>query len=223
MTCSACTNALTGAIDQLPFVESVTINLISNSGTVLFEGRHNLDRITQAIEDAGFDATLDKIQQLAELNSQAPQEREVYIQVDQMYCHHCPPKIMATLRQVYGDSLEIEKELTEKDPILKIKYTPRPPDFTIRHIVTTVNSIDPTFGVSIYHPPTIEDRSRETLARERRNIFFRLALAVTAAIPAFIIGVVCMSIMMQSSSIRMFMMHPMWVGNVSRAEWALFI
>jgi heavy metal translocating P-type ATPase len=223
MTCSACTNAVTGAIEQLPCVESVTINLISNSGTVLFEGRHNLDSITQAIEDAGFDATLDKVQQLSELNSQAPQEREVYIQVDQMYCHHCPPKIMATLRHVYGDSLEIEKELTEKDPILKIKYTPRPPEFTIRHIVTSINSIDPTFGVSIYHPPTIEDRSRETLARERRNIFFRLALAVTAAIPAFIIGVVCMSIMMQSSSIRMFMMHPMWVGNVSRAEWALFI
>jgi P-type Cu+ transporter len=223
MTCSACTNAVTGAIEQLPFVESVTINLISNSGIVVFEGQQNLDRITTAIEDAGFDATVDKIQQLSDINSQVPQEREVYIQVDQMYCHHCPPKIMSVLRNTYGDNLSIEKELTEKDPILKVKYTPRLPEFTIRNIVASVNSVDPTFSVSIYHPPTIEDRSRETLARERRKIFFRLALSITAAIPAFIIGVVCMSIMMKSSSIRMFMMHPMWIGKVSRAEWALFI
>lgn len=221
MTCSACTNSVNGALEQLPFVESVTINLIGNSGIVVFEGRDNLDKITEAIEDAGFDAAVDKFVQVGEIQSETPQ-REVYFKIEEMYCHHCPPKITNTLQRLYGDALEIEKEPTIKDPILKLKYTPKSPEFTIRHIFTTINSIDPNFNVSIYHPPTIEDRSRETLARERKKIFFRLGLAISAAIPAFIIGVVCMTIMEKDSAIRMFMMHPMWVGSVSRAEWALF-
>jgi P-type Cu+ transporter len=223
MTCSACTNAVNGALEQLPFVENVTINLISNSGIVLFEGRDNLDAITEAIEDAGFDATVDKIVQLGDLQSYASQEREIFIRVDNMVCDHCPVKVIRSLQSVFGDSLQVTKEFSLKDPILKLKYTPRPPEFTIRDILATVNSISRSFSVSVYHPPTIEDRSRATLARERRKIFFRLALSVTTAIPAFIIGVVCMSIMMKSSSIRMYMMHPLWAGQVSRAEWALFI
>ncbi|KAF2674939.1 heavy metal translocatin [Microthyrium microscopicum] len=222
MTCSACVNSIIGQLDQLPFIENASINLISNSGTIIFEGRDNLAQITESIEDAGFDVAVDKVEELGAVQTDDLKSREVYIKVDDMYCHHCPDRIVNMLKETYGNSIDIVKEITLKDPILTLKYISRPPEFTIRHILSTINSVDNAFVTSIYHPPTIEDRSREMHARERKRILFRLALAVTTAIPAFIIGVVCMSLMMKNSSIRMYMMHPMWAGTVSRAEWALF-
>jgi len=223
MTCSACSNSITDAVNQLSFVESVTINLISNSGIIVFEGQTNIGQVTEAIEDAGFDVAIDKLEKVGEIQEDKFRHRDVQIMIRDMYCHHCPDRVVQLLQHTYGEALEIVKQPTVKDPILRIKYIARPPGFTIRHILTTINSVDNAFATSIYHPPTIEDRSREMHARERKRILFRLALAVTAAIPAFIIGVVCMTIMMKNSSIRMFMMHPMWAGSVSRAEWALFI
>ena len=223
MTCSACSNAITGQLEQLPFVESVSINVIGNSGTVVFEGQENLARVTEAIEDAGFDATVDRFEQLGVIEDRAAHEREVFIRVDDMFCHHCPATIHRALADTYGDAITIVQELSLDNPVMKIKYTARPPDFTIRHILATISAANAAFQPSIHHPPTIEDRSKALLARERRRTYIRLALAVSTAVPAFIIGVVCMSIMVKEAAVRRYMMRPMWVGRVSRAEWALFI
>jgi heavy metal translocating P-type ATPase len=223
MTCSACSNAITAQLEQLPFVESVSISAISNSGTVVFEGQENLARVTEAIEDAGFDAAVDKFEQLGVIEDQAAHEREVFIRVDDMFCHHCPANIHRALADAYNDAITVVQELTLENPIMKIRYTARPPDFTIRQILATISASNPAFTPSIHHPPTIEDRSKALLARERRRTYVRLGLAVSTAVPAFIIGVVCMSIMVKEAAVRRYMMRPMWVGRVSRAEWALFI
>jgi len=222
MTCSACINSVKGALDKLPYVENANINLISNSGYVVFEGEHHAGAIKEAIEDAGFDATIDSLERLTDIKATDMEEREIFIRVGDMYCHHCPDLVLNDLRKVYGDAVEITKELTLDDPVLKVKYVARPPDFTIRHIILTIGSVDEKFAVSIFHPPTIEDRSRAMQQQERKRILFRLALSITAAIPAFIIGIVCMSILVTENSVRMYMMHPIWAGTVSRAEWALF-
>jgi heavy metal translocating P-type ATPase len=210
-------------LERLPFVESVEINLIANSGTIVFEGKDNAAAITTAIEDAGFEGTLDKLENVGQLQTNDLKYREVAILVESMYCHHCPARILNTIQQTYGSSVKIEKELTLDDPILKVKYIARPPEFTIRQILHSITSLDEAFQASIYHPPTIEDRSRAMHARERKRILIRLALSISAAIPAFIIGVVCMNLLKNHDSTRMFMMHAMWAGSVSRAEWALFI
>jgi Cu+-exporting ATPase len=222
MTCSACVNSITTALKLNSFIDSVDINLISNSGTVVFHGKGNTDKVTEAIEDAGFDATLDSVENVGAIQEEIVR-REVFLKINGMYCHHCPPKILDALQQAFGNEVEVEKMPTTEDPIMKIKYIARPPVFTIRQILLSINSIDPAFIISIYHPPTIEDRSREMHAKERRRVLIRLALSITAAIPAFIIGVVCMQLLMKRNDIRMYMMHPIWAGTVSRAEWALFI
>ena len=51
----------------------------------------------------------------------------------------------------------------------------------------------------------------------------RLLLAVLTAIPAFIIGIVYMSLVPGDNSGVMYLEQPIWVGQVSRMEWALFI
>ena len=47
-------------------------------------------------------------------------------------------------------------------------------------------------------------------------------VSIVAAIPTFIIGIVYMTLVPSDNSTRMWFMQPMWTGNVSRAEWALF-
>lgn len=222
MTCSACSGAITTALKFNTWIRSVDINLLSNSGTIVFHGKGNADKITDAIEDVGFEATLDSVAAVSDTHVEAV-DREVFFKIEGMYCHHCPDRIQEALREDYGTDVEVEKEPTNDDPIMKLRYTARAPVFTIRSIFRTINAVDPAFYVSIHHPPTIEDRAKAMHARERKRILFRLALSVTAAIPAFIIGIVCMQLLMKNSAIRMYMMHAIWAGRVSRAEWVLFI
>lgn len=222
MTCAACVSNITNVLQHHSWIEDVNVNLLANSATIRFKGKDHLDQIKETIEDAGYDATLDNLAKLGEDHEEVT-HRAVTVRIDGIYCHHCLPRILDALQRDYGNRVEIEKSATPNDPLLRIKYVPHPLDFTIRNILASIAAVDPAFQASLYHPPTIEDRSRELHARERRRILFRLGLAVIAAIPAFIIGVVFMSLLGKNHPTRQFMMRPMWTGNVSRAEWALFI
>ena len=222
MTCAACVGAVSDSVRELPFVTSVDVNLLTNSGTIVFKGRTNLEAIGQAIEDAGFDATLDSVVSAATVEVESI-ERSVSIRIDGIFCEQCPIRILDALEREFDSTIEIEKECTARDPILTIRYTPRAPEFTIRDIFHVISDLNPEFRPSVYHPPTIEDRAREIQARERRHILIRLLLSLSIAVPAFIIGIVCMEFLSKHHAIRQFMMQPMWAGSVGRSQWALFI
>jgi Cu+-exporting ATPase len=302
MTCSACSSSITHAVEQLPWVQSININLLTNSGTVFFHGKGRVDEVIETIEDVGFDATLEKLEEpepdrwratyaiggmtcsscvgditrvlrthswieqvdvnlvsnsasvvflgkehlpeiketiedagkTAELNNIAPEAavkdtstaRQVEIVVDGMYCRHCPENIIRELSQRYGEQHPFEIEspnFSEKLPVLKIRYTSNPPNFTLRDIFQTIIGISPSFRPSVYHPPTLEERAREMHTQERRRILFRLLLSATIAVPTFVLGIVFMSLVKNNSPIRRYLMQPMWAGNVNRLTWALFI
>jgi cation transport ATPase len=59
-------------------------------------------------------------------------------------------------------------------------------------------------------------------AHEQRAILRRLILAAVVAIPTFILGIVFMSLVKGDNSTKVFMMEPIWTGNTSRIQWALF-
>jgi Cu+-exporting ATPase len=112
---------------------------------------------------------------------------------------------------------------TLQDPILRLTYEPSPPAFTIRDIVSAITlSNSPQFRVTIDNPPSLEDRARLLQAEERRSLLHRLGFSVLIAIPTFIIGVVFMSLVSPKNRTRIFLMEPMWTGNVSRIQWSLF-
>lgn len=127
-----------------------------------------------------------------------------------------------------GARVVIEKPLrSHTDPLLTLSYTPSPPDFTIRTILDTINTatnaLSRPFTATIYHPPSLEDRARRMQAREQRALLWRLAFSFIVAIPTFIIGIVYMSLVPSSNMTRMWWMRPLWAGNASRAEWAMFL
>jgi heavy metal translocating P-type ATPase len=209
-------------VQQLEYVGTVEVNLVSNSATVVFKGEEHLTSIKQAIEDVGYEASLDDLVNLDE-SRKTHIQRTVAIQVVGMYCSHCPPRISDALDKSFGEKVQVESPPTISDPILRISYIPQAPDFTIRQIIASIAAVDAAFEPFIYHPPSLEQRSQKMRAREQRRILLRLALSIVVAIPTFIVGIVLMNLVDSRSPSRQFIMEPMWAGRVSRAEWALFI
>jgi heavy metal translocating P-type ATPase len=222
MTCSSCVGMITKTVQQLEWVETVEVNLISNCATVVFKGKEHLASILQAIEDVGYEASLDDLAR-ADKPRETGIQRKVAIQVVGMYCSHCPPRISDALNKSFGEKVQVERLPTTSDPILRISYIPNAPDFTIRQIIASIAAVDAAFEPYIYHPPSLEQRSQQMRAREQRRILLRLALSIVVAIPTFIVGIVLMNLVSSSNPSRQFIMKPIWAGHVSRADWALFI
>ncbi|KGO64030.1 ATPase, P-type, K/Mg/Cd/Cu/Zn/Na/Ca/Na/H-transporter [Penicillium italicum] len=223
MTCGSCVGGVTRGLEELPFIRNVSVNLLSHSGRVEFEGRDNLDKIIEKIEDLGYDATVNSVSPLKGGNEKhhTAQIRTTYINVDGMFCHHCPQTVLGAVNSVPG--VTIEEALSEKTPILKVTYTPQTPLLTIRTIISSINSANENFRATVYHPPSIEDRSRAIQHHERSRLLARLLFVFVSAIPTFFIGIVFMSLVSSENSARKYLEQPMWSGSVTRIEWALFI
>lgn len=222
MTCSACVGAITIGLDEPDWIESVNVNLLSNSATVRFSGKNHAEDITEMIEDLGYEASLQELVSTGPEHTEST-ERKVSIRVTGMYCHHCPERVLKALSDTFGDHVKIDHPLSVSNPILRLTYQPRLPDFTLRQVVHTISAVDSEIEPTIYHPPTLEERSKQIHQKERRRILLRLVLSITVAIPTFIVGIVFMSLVKSSNPIRQFFMAPIWAGQVPRAQWALFI
>jgi len=142
MTCAACVVTLTEGLEKNPWIKKVAVNLISNSATIDFAGEEHKDDLVEMIEDMGYDAV---IYSIVDMKAQATEvqtvHRTVEILVDGMFCGHCPPLILAALKG-FGEKLEVEKPPSLQDPIVKISYTPKVPDFTIRNIIAAISAAD---------------------------------------------------------------------------------
>lgn len=225
MTCGSCVGTITRALQELPFVSNVNIDLLGCSGVVEFEERENLDQVLEKIDDLGYDATLIKVEsaEVSSTKSDRPAERTVMIVIDGMYCEHCPGRVMRGLLDAVGDSVSINQQPTLKDPRLSVTYIPHTPDLTARRFISIINSVHEAFAAALDKPPTMEERSRAVQHREQRHILLRLLFTFCVAIPTLVIGIVYMSIVPSTNKTRMWFEQPVWAGQVSRTEWALFI
>lgn len=231
MTCAACSNSVTDIIEALPFVRSVSVNLMGGCGTVIFDSnlsggeKSGADKIVSEVEDAGFECSLEDLRSLDAKKAVGTEEvamREVSLKIDGMFCGHCPDTIIDVLGSAFPE-LIIEVPPTRASPIVYIKYYPNPPSLTLRHIVAAISSASPNFTVSVYHPPTMEERARKMQLRERNRILIRLIFCVLIAIPTFLLGIVWMMLVPKDNPIRLYIEKPMWAGQATRVEWALFI
>jgi P-type Cu+ transporter len=225
MTCGSCVGTITRGLEELPFVLKVSIDLVGCSGVVEFERKENVNKILEKIDDLGYDATTIKVESIGDSTEQqtGPVERTVMIAIDGMYCEHCPERIMKAVVDAGDSSVVINQQPTLKDPRLSVTYTPHPPDLTARHFISVINSSHEAFSAAIDRPPSIEERSRAIQHREQRHILLRLLFTFVVAIPTFIIGIVFMSLVPSTNKTRMWFDQPVWAGQVSRAEWAMFI
>ncbi|RPA98813.1 heavy metal translocatin [Choiromyces venosus 120613-1] len=235
MTCASCSNRITEVVESLKWVQSVRVDLLSNSATVLFDGMGcggpevGADAILQQIEDTGFDCSLEDLDVAGSRKRKSERgivgaERTVSLKVDGMTCTGCADKVAEVMGFSFPDyELRIESPpITLTSPVIHVRYKPQPPEFTVRHIASVISSISPDFVVSVYHPPTIEDRSRQLQQTEQWRLLLRLIFCLAIAIPTFLIGIVWMTFVAESDPVRKSLSKAMWSGRSTRMEWALF-
>jgi P-type Cu+ transporter len=227
MTCSSCVNTITESLNEKPWIEKAIINLISNSATVDFIPPGSADAIIEAIEDLGYDAIVDSVDDTVQTVSQtqpAISSRTVQFKIDGMHCPRCPARILASVSS-FGDKLTVLKNPTIEKPILELSYTPVSQDLTIRSILHVLSDVDEQLRPSIYHPPTLEEQSRKMYHRHLRSLLWRLILTSIIAIPTFILGIVFMTLVPESNKVRKSLMKPLgsWSGRASKLDFALFI
>ncbi|KIL70079.1 hypothetical protein M378DRAFT_183673 [Amanita muscaria Koide BX008] len=225
MTCAACTRCVSEAIGNIPGTDNVTVSLINNFATCTVEADKTADRVRDALEDSGYEATIVNIESERTLTSErkGTAARTVALKVDGLSTAQCPKRIMSAIELV-GNAVTIEKALTtQADPTLVVSYIPKPPSFTIRDIVSAIEaSNNPPVQVTIDHPPSLEEQTKTIQAHERRSVLFRLIFAIFAAIPTFVIGIVYMSLVKDGNRGKAYLMEPIWGGSSSRLEWVLF-
>jgi Cu+-exporting ATPase len=225
MTCGSCVGTITRGLEELSFVSNVNIDLVGCSGVVEFKDKDNLEQILEKIDDLGYDATIVKVEgtDASRTEDDRPVERTVMIAIDGMYCEHCPERILKAFLDATGDSVLINQQPTLKDPRISLTYTPHPPELTVRRFISVINSTHEAFSAAIDRPPSIEERSRAIQHREQRHILLRLLFTFCVAIPTLIIGIVFMSLVPSTNGTRIWFEQPVWAGQASRTEWALFI
>ncbi|KAF4335062.1 copper-transporting ATPase 3 [Fusarium beomiforme] len=220
MTCAVCVNTITQELEKYPWVTKVTVNLVSNSASIECTDGDRAQEIVDAVEDIGYDATIDEVVNLQEKRVLA-NEREVEVSVDGIFCQRCPERIVTTLKSLAPGRLQIFQEPTVQIPIIRLRYTPDAPRFTIRQILQAIEAADESLKSSIYHPPTLEERSRIIRARHQRALLYREILTIIFAIPTFVLGIVYMSLLPDSNHGKMYLMKP-WVSGLSRLDICLF-
>jgi len=144
------------------------------------------------------------------------------IRVAGMFCDNCPQRVLEALSSAFPGLLAIDKPPSQKDPVITVISRPQQGIVTIRGIVATIHSVNNQFRATIYHPPTIEERSRAMQLRERRRLLLRFLLSFIVAVQTFLISVVWASLVSPSNSVRIFFEAKLWAGADTRAEWALF-
>ncbi|KAL7951663.1 E1-E2 ATPase domain-containing protein [Trichoderma barbatum] len=216
MTCAACVTAITEELQKLSWVSKVAVNLVGNSATIDFVGLNKEKELVEAIEDIGYDAAID---QVVDLNKKKPSsdERQVEIRIDGIFCARCPQRISQTMKSFGAHGVQILAHPSMQHPVLKLRYIPNSPQFTVRHILKSIEATDPSLRAKIYHPPTLEERSRAIRAKHTRQLFYREMLTLVLAIPTFVLGIVYMTLVPDSNSTKHFLMKP-WVSGLSRVE-----
>src|SRR5271156_3955343 len=225
MTCAACILSINEGVQELQFLEDVSVSLLTNSATVTFAGpKDNIDHIVERIEDRGYGCHVEQIVEIGRLHEDNDElvERTVMIRIAGMFCDHCPQQVVEALSSSFPELLTIDKPPSHKDPVMTFRYHPQRGIITIRSIMATIHGINNQFEATIYHPPTIEDRSRAMQLHERRRLLLRFLLSFIVAIPTFLISVVWTSLVPSSNPTRIFFEADMWAGADTRAEWALF-
>ncbi|PHH66583.1 hypothetical protein CDD81_7058 [Ophiocordyceps australis] len=220
MTCAVCVNTITDEIQKHPWITRIVVNLVSNSATVDFSDASRSKDIVEAIEDLGYDAVLDKVVDLGQ-EKVCEDRRQVEIQIDGFFCPRCPERISQTLRNL-GPRVEVLSEPSLEQPRVRIQYRPDAPRFTIRHILRAIEATDASLHASIYHAPTLEERSRAIGAKHQRELVYREVLTTMIAIPTFVLGIVYMTLVPDSDTTKQFLMKP-WTSGLSRMTIALFV
>ncbi|RAR01520.1 Copper-transporting ATPase ccc2 [Stemphylium lycopersici] len=210
MSGGSCTGKISAGMEVLPFVTKVNIDLLTNSGVVDFHGKDNVDLILKNVSDLGYSATLVNLVEPRSISSPA------YIAtllIEGMSCGSCIGKITTGLEGLHFVATASIDLLTNSG---SVEFWGDKTNLDL--ILDKVNDMG-------YHATVVElVEPRSSLARQERVVEVQVdVFAGLVAIPSLIIGVVYMALVPSDNLTRMWFEEPMWAGNATRTEWALFI
>ncbi|WAO87371.1 Hypothetical protein NCS54_00467700 [Fusarium falciforme] len=224
MTCAVCVNAITDELGRLEGVVDAVVSLVSNSATVTFDGGNaRVPQIVEAIEDLGYEATVDNVTNLDEQGFEgivATEERIVDIKLDGIYCPQCPSRVARSLAGFQRQLAIVGMPTSVQNPVIQVRYLPDAPGFTVRRIIEAIEASDEAIRASVYHAPTIEERSRQIRRRYQRQLLYRVMLTAVICIPTFVIGIVYMNLLSDSNAGKSYLMAPL-VSGIGRGQFAL--
>ncbi|GAV47021.1 hypothetical protein ZYGR_0E00300 [Zygosaccharomyces rouxii] len=231
ITCAACASTINHAVQDLPFIDEVAINVVSKTGIFILnsKSKNELDQLRETIEDTGYD--FEPIGNIEPVNYGPSKSirRSIMLRIDGIYCSHCPERVYNALKQFKGSEIVIDKPMSLNDPIVKFTYTPNVGQgITIRSIVNAIMkevSVNPdnNFKISIVEELTLEEHLKIMAKKNTRQILIKLAITTAVTIPTFVFGVVGMSLLKKSNGFRRWLEEPLWRGNVAKIVWILFI
>ena len=210
ITCAACASAITNAVQGLPFVEEVAINVVSKTGIFILDSNDasKLHELKGTIEDTGFDLEQIGPIELVDHASIKKVCRNVILRVDGMYCLHCPERVNSVLKNYRRAKIDIQSPITLKNPFIRFSYFPNvEEDITIRSIINSLmkeislNS-DNNFKITIVQELTLDEHLKKAAKKQVMHILIRLTATTLIAIPTFVFGVVGMSLLENKNGFR---------------------
>lgn len=127
MTCGACSASITNALEKLPGVQSVSVNLITEDGLIKHYGSLTTNQIIEEIEDCGFDAKLISSDNLS------LKLYETHLKIDGMTCGSCSATITRVLEKTEGVS-EVNVSLLTEEAVVVHKLN----QLSVKELITTV-------------------------------------------------------------------------------------
>lgn len=241
ITCAACVNSVVSAVNELPFILDSGINAVTKSGQFVLENSaegidKNIEKLRETVEDCGFDFNIIKKEKINYTSGKSA-SRSIKIGVEGMFCTNCPDLIMRYLER-FGDAVVIEDPITLNQPFVKFTYIPNVgKGVSVRRFLKDLNHLQPLendqgytvdlareglFKCNLVEKVSIDEYLIKLAKHETTKILKRLVLSTIFAIPAFIFGIVGMSLVPKHNKFRMWLEEPLWTGNVSRVMWIVF-
>lgn len=169
MTCASCASAIERSVAKVPGVLSPSVNFATEQLTVSFTNEANIEKIFQAVEEAGYE-----VKKSASL-------QKVMIPISGMTCASCVSAIEKAVGALNGVSKIAVNFATEK---ATVDYNPS---------ATRLSEIKKAIIDEGYEPLDIEqeeteDEEKEFHQRETRTLKIKLLISITLSFPLLYIA-----------------------------------
>lgn len=245
LTCAACVNIVQRAVQAVTLPPSFVLddfrtNLLQSTASATVsvptdtgeDGvKSYLDLLTQAIEEAGYDAVLERFEITATAessNAGAEQPRYASIAVDGMFCGQCLLKVKALLdRHIAAGDITLEKGYHQDQATeLSLAHTklelciPSQSSFRLRDLLAEIDSLDPAFEARLIKPISPATQSAQRARRELIAMLVRLLFAFLFVPPTLLVAVIVPTFLAEAHPLRVSLENNI-VGHATKGDFVL--
>ncbi|TIC07648.1 heavy metal translocatin [Wallemia mellicola] len=205
MTCSSCSQSITSALKMVKGIVSVDVSVTNARAIVEHTRDVTVEHLVDTIEEIGFEAT---VVSTKSKDVEKSNERSVEIEVEGMFCSHCPAHLLETLNKL--PLLSYSNDISLDNPFVTITYIPNPSSLTIRSLLGDISSAHPRFSLKIVEQTASTSRATAIHLSEAKVWLLRVSVSALFSIAALIVNVIGMEILDEDHPIRRELERPIW-------------